>query len=224
MRPTSSPQQVESNRRQSGAERRPRNPLGVPQPGRERPPPSAATRLVQAAAPGVAHAPAAGVHVGANVRVIVCDESRELTLTKTTTMSVPCTRPSTVSCRPSRTGSWRCARRGQCLGARRRPRSLHDAASGIDRACAQRRNTRDDIAGADTIARWVQASLNQKQRLRQLFLHEGISFDGNRFNRTAATAPFFKYLAAGESADERVVSREGIEPSTRRLRVCCSAN
>jgi site-specific DNA recombinase len=105
---------------------------------------------------------------------------------------------------------------------------------------------------------WVQASLNQKQRLQQLFLPEGIAFDGNRFNRTAATAPFFKYLARGESAGEKLVSQEGIvqakaspkgdagltgfflaqpfraergmvsqegiEPSTRRLRVCCSAN
>ena len=71
---------------------------------------------------------------------------------------------------------------------------------------------------------WVQASLNQKQRLQQLFLPEGIAFDGNRFNRTAATAPFFKYLAPSEGADEKMVSRLGIEPRTRRLRVCCSAN
>jgi site-specific DNA recombinase len=53
---------------------------------------------------------------------------------------------------------------------------------------------------------WVQASLNQRQRLQQLFLPEGIAFDGNRFNRTAATAPFFKYLAQGESAEESLVS------------------
>jgi site-specific DNA recombinase len=59
---------------------------------------------------------------------------------------------------------------------------------------------------------WVQASLNQKQRLQQLFFPEGIGFDGNRFNRTAATAPFFKYLAPGASADEKMVSRTGIEP------------
>ena len=71
---------------------------------------------------------------------------------------------------------------------------------------------------------WVQASLDYKQRLQQLFFPEGIAFDGNRFNRTAATAPLFNYLAPSESADERVVSRDGIEPSTRRLRVCCSAN
>ena len=57
----------------------------------------------------------------------------------------------------------------------------------------------------------VQASLDYKQRLQQLFFPEGIAFDGNRFNRTVATAPLFKYLAPSESADERVVSREGIE-------------
>jgi hypothetical protein len=33
-----------------------------------------------------------------------------------------------------------------------------------------------------------------------------VSFDGNRFNRTAATAPLFNYLAPSESADEKVVS------------------
>jgi site-specific DNA recombinase len=71
---------------------------------------------------------------------------------------------------------------------------------------------------------WVQASLDYKQRLQQLFFPEGIAFDGNRFNRTAATAPLFNYLAPSESADEKVVSREGVEPSTNRLRVCCSAN
>jgi hypothetical protein len=53
---------------------------------------------------------------------------------------------------------------------------------------------------------WVQASLDQKQRLQQLFFPEGIAFDGNRFNRTAATAPLFKYLAPSERADEKMVS------------------
>ena len=31
---------------------------------------------------------------------------------------------------------------------------------------------------------WVQASLDYKQRLQQLFFPKGIAFDGNRFNRT----------------------------------------
>jgi len=50
---------------------------------------------------------------------------------------------------------------------------------------------------------WVQASLDYKQRLQTLFFPEGIAFDGNRFNRTAITAPLFNYLAPSESADER---------------------
>ncbi len=62
---------------------------------------------------------------------------------------------------------------------------------------------------------WVQASLDYKQRLQLLFFPEGIAYDGNRFNRTAVTAPLFNYLTPDEGADERVVSREGIERSRR---------
>ncbi|HEY4645890.1 MAG TPA: hypothetical protein VIH25_06380, partial [Steroidobacteraceae bacterium] len=61
---------------------------------------------------------------------------------------------------------------------------------------------------------WVQASLDYQQRLQQLFFPEGIAFDGNRFNRTTATAPFFKYLTPSESAEESLVSRSGTEPRT----------
>lgn len=41
---------------------------------------------------------------------------------------------------------------------------------------------------------WVHASLDQKQRLQQLFFPDGIVFDGaqKRFTRTAATASFFR--------------------------------
>ena len=53
----------------------------------------------------------------------------------------------------------------------------------------------------------VQASLDYKQRLQQLFFPEGIAYDGNRFNRTAATAPLFNYLAPSDSADEKMVTR-----------------
>jgi hypothetical protein len=60
---------------------------------------------------------------------------------------------------------------------------------------------------------WVQASLDYKQRLQQLFFPEGIVYDGNRFNRTAATAPLFNYLAPDQSAEESLVSRIGIEPA-----------
>jgi hypothetical protein len=37
---------------------------------------------------------------------------------------------------------------------------------------------------------WVHDSLDYEQRL-QLFFAEGIAYDGNQFNRTAATAPRF---------------------------------
>jgi hypothetical protein len=57
---------------------------------------------------------------------------------------------------------------------------------------------------------WVQASLDYKQRLQALFFPEGIAYDGNRFNRTAVTAPLFNYLAPSEGADEKMGSREGI--------------
>src|SRR3979409_2746519 len=39
---------------------------------------------------------------------------------------------------------------------------------------------------------WVQASLDYKQRLQQLFFPDGIAFDGNRFDRTAGTASLFQ--------------------------------
>jgi hypothetical protein len=51
-----------------------------------------------------------------------------------------------------------------------------------------------------------------RDRFQQLFFPEGVAFDGDRFNRTAATAPFFKYLAPSESADEKMVGRLGLEP------------
>ncbi len=52
----------------------------------------------------------------------------------------------------------------------------------------------------------MQASLDYKQRLQQLFFPEGIAFDGNRFNRTAVTAPLFSYLAPDQSAEQSLVS------------------
>ncbi len=57
---------------------------------------------------------------------------------------------------------------------------------------------------------WVQASLDYKQRLQQLFFPEGIAFDGNRFNRTAVTAPLFKYLAPGERGRRKCGVPNGI--------------
>jgi hypothetical protein len=53
---------------------------------------------------------------------------------------------------------------------------------------------------------WVQASLDQRQRLQQLFVPEGVVFDGNRFVRTGVTANAFKYLTAAESPQNEVAS------------------
>ena len=64
---------------------------------------------------------------------------------------------------------------------------------------------------------WVQASLDYKQRLQQLFFPEGIAFDGNRFNRTAVTAPLFKYLATGEKAEESLASPAGDDGEWKEL-------
>ena len=64
--------------------------------------------------------------------------------------------------------------------------------------------------------RRVKTVQQKLDRLDEAF--EGSAFDGNRFNRTAATAPLFNYLAPSESADEKMVSRIGIEPTTRRSR------
>ena len=44
-------------------------------------------------------------------------------------------------------------------------------------------------------------------RAQQLPFPEGIAYDGDRFNRTAATAPPFNYLAPSESADEKMVTQ-----------------
>jgi hypothetical protein len=59
------------------------------------------------------------------------------------------------------------------------------------------------------LARWRrrgQASLDHKQRLQPLFFPEGIVVDGNRFNRTAETAPIFKCWAPGAGAEESLVT------------------
>ena len=59
---------------------------------------------------------------------------------------------------------------------------------------------------------WVQASLNQKQRLQQLFFPDGIAFDGNRFVRTAVTTPAFNYFTCADGSENEVASPAGFEP------------
>ena len=49
---------------------------------------------------------------------------------------------------------------------------------------------------------WVQSSLNQKQRLQQMFFPEGIRFDGKRLVGTGLTLQVFNYLAPAEDSEE----------------------
>jgi hypothetical protein len=58
----------------------------------------------------------------------------------------------------------------------------------------------------------VQASLEQRQRFQQLFIPEGIAFDGKGFVGTRVTAPAFSYLREIETGNERMVDQMGIEP------------
>ena len=59
---------------------------------------------------------------------------------------------------------------------------------------------------------WVQASLNQKQRLQQLFFPDGIAFDGKRFVRTAVTTHAFNYLMCADGSENQVASPTEFEP------------
>ena len=61
---------------------------------------------------------------------------------------------------------------------------------------------------------WVQASLNQKQRLQQLFFPDGLRLAGKRLVRTRVTFPAFKDLGFVERQRKEVVDQRGIEPLT----------
>ena len=65
---------------------------------------------------------------------------------------------------------------------------------------------------------WVQASLEQRQRLQQLFFPDGISFDGKEFVRTALTAAAFNWLEPREHSKVSLVDRRRIELLTSALR------
>ena len=58
---------------------------------------------------------------------------------------------------------------------------------------------------------WVQASLDQRQRLQQLFFPQGVAFDGNGFVGTAVTAPAFSYLQPVADGKERMVGLRPIQ-------------
>ena len=61
---------------------------------------------------------------------------------------------------------------------------------------------------------WVQSSLNQKQRLQQLFFPDGVRFDGKRIVGTGTTLPVFNYLSSVSEQKKDLVDLTGIEPVT----------
>jgi site-specific DNA recombinase len=59
---------------------------------------------------------------------------------------------------------------------------------------------------------WVQASLDQRQRLQQLFFPDGVVFDGKCFVRTGVSTHAFKYLTPDLPAENNLASPPGFEP------------
>ena len=61
---------------------------------------------------------------------------------------------------------------------------------------------------------WIQASLEQRQRLQRLFFPEGVAFSGKSFDRTVVTSSLFEYLRPLDGSNENLVDQTGIEPVT----------
>jgi hypothetical protein len=61
---------------------------------------------------------------------------------------------------------------------------------------------------------WVQSSLAQKPGLQQVFLPDGVRFDGQKLVGTGATLPVFNYLSADSDAKKELVDQTGVEPVT----------
>ena len=61
---------------------------------------------------------------------------------------------------------------------------------------------------------WIQASLEQRQRLQRLFFPEGVAFSGKSFDRTVVKSSLFEYLRPLDGSNENLVDQTGIEPVT----------
>jgi hypothetical protein len=64
---------------------------------------------------------------------------------------------------------------------------------------------------------WIQASLEQRQRLQRLFFPEGVAFSGKSFDRTVVTSSLFEYLRPLDGSNENLVAQ--ICPGWNRLAV-----
>jgi hypothetical protein len=60
---------------------------------------------------------------------------------------------------------------------------------------------------------WIEAALDQRQRLQKLFFPEGLSFDGEEF-RTPLTCPFFNNIEGTSQQVSEMVERKGFEHCT----------
>jgi hypothetical protein len=54
---------------------------------------------------------------------------------------------------------------------------------------------------------WIQASLEQRQRLQRLFFPEGVAFSGKAFDRTVVTSSLFEYLRPLDGSNENLVGQ-----------------
>ena len=68
---------------------------------------------------------------------------------------------------------------------------------------------------------WLEAGLDQRQRLQKLLFPEGLVFDGRVF-RTQLTCPLFNNLNEVFRPEGGLVEQKGFEPSTPTLRTWCS--
>ena len=59
---------------------------------------------------------------------------------------------------------------------------------------------------------WIQASLEQRQRLQRLFFPEGVAFSGKAFDRTVVTSSLFEYLRPPDVSNENLWTRPGSLP------------
>jgi hypothetical protein len=54
---------------------------------------------------------------------------------------------------------------------------------------------------------WIQASLEQRQRVQRLFFPEGVAFSGKAFDRTVVTSSLFEYLRPLDASNENLVAQ-----------------
>jgi hypothetical protein len=54
---------------------------------------------------------------------------------------------------------------------------------------------------------WIQASLEQRQRLQRLFFPEGVAFSGKSFDRAAVKSSLFEYLGPPDGSNENLVDQ-----------------